>query len=73
MNRSTMPGFTAADSLSRARERYSMARTADVMATDRIIPQRMPLCGVFDQDCLSRCLVGGGGSTCYFVCCEMWN
>jgi hypothetical protein len=74
MNSMNLPGFTAEASLYTASERYSMAGTVDATANDqRIVPQRIRLCGHVDPECLAGCLRGGGGTACYFACCEIWN
>jgi hypothetical protein len=63
MNTMNMPGFTAEASLYKASERYSMARTVDAMANDqKILPQRIRICGHIDAECLSGCVAGGGGT-----------
>jgi hypothetical protein len=73
MTTMTLPGFTAADSLRTASERYSAARAADAMPNERIVPQRIPLCGYADPECVHWCQASGGGPACRLSCCEIWN
>ena len=73
MNTINMPGFTAEASLYKASERYNMARTVAMANDQKIVPQRIRICGHVDTECLNGCLAGGGGRACWAACCEIWN
>jgi hypothetical protein len=64
-----MPGFTAADSLSKARIRHSSRALPGRLASGLVVPALARVLSYDAVDCLNDCMgVGLGASFCFRAC-----